>query len=173
MLHPAVSAGSSVSPANSRCTSSTWPSRLAIPTGGVGPRPTSTRSVLIVMLDVHAHPDTTAGEVGARTGLPRSAVSACVARLRETGSVPAGTDPTDRRRTLFRQSPEVSGRRAEVAAASIDGALAAALGTDDEHTVAESVSLVEQLAARLSPKVLDRLRESPSGGSAPADAAKP
>ncbi|MGQ4386226.1 MarR family winged helix-turn-helix transcriptional regulator [Streptomyces sp. SAS_270] len=145
----------------------------AIPTEGVGPRSTSTRSVLIVMLDVYAHPDTTVGEVAARTGLPQSAVSACVARLRETGSVLAATDPTDRRRTLIRQSPEISGRRAEVATTPIDDALAAALGTDDEDTVAETVSLLEQLAARLSPTVLDRLRESPTGGSSRGHATEP
>ncbi|WP_257004579.1 MarR family winged helix-turn-helix transcriptional regulator [Streptomyces sp. Tue6028] len=130
----------------------------AIPTEGVGRRSTSTRSMLIVMLDVYAHPDTTVGEVAARTGLPQSAVSACVARLREAGSVLTTTDPADRRRSLLRQNPEITGRRAEVAAAPVDEALGAALGTDDPTAVAETVALLEQLAERLSPKVLGRLR---------------
>ncbi|WP_432174634.1 MarR family winged helix-turn-helix transcriptional regulator [Streptomyces sp. Tue6028] len=130
----------------------------AIPTEGVGRRSTSTRSMLIVMLDVYAHSDTTVGEVSARTGLPQSAVSACVARLKEAGSVLTTTDPADRRRSLLRQNPEITGRRAEVAAAPVDEALGAALGTDDPAAVAETVALLEQLAERLSPKVLGRLR---------------
>ncbi|WP_327286192.1 MULTISPECIES: helix-turn-helix domain-containing protein [unclassified Streptomyces] len=141
----------------------------AIPTGGVGKRATSTRSVLIVMLDVYAHPDTTVGEIAVRSGLPQSAVSACVARLRETGSVVTATDPGDRRRTLVRQNPEVSDRRAEVAAAPIDVALSTALGTDDPDELAEVVALLDALARRLSPDVLARLTlEAPDAGSAGA-----
>jgi DNA-binding MarR family transcriptional regulator len=130
----------------------------AIPTEGIGRRATSTRSMLIVMLDVYANPETTVGEAAVRTGLPQSAVSACVARLREAGSILTSTDPADRRRSLIRRNPEVSGRRAEVAAAPIDKALGAALGTEDETTLTETVALLEQLAERLSPDVLGRLR---------------
>ncbi|MCX4992847.1 MULTISPECIES: helix-turn-helix domain-containing protein [unclassified Streptomyces] len=130
----------------------------AIPTEGVGPRSTSTRSMLIVMLDVYAHTDTTVGEVALRTGLPQSAVSACVARLREAGSILTATDPADRRRSLIRRNPEITGRRAEVAASPIDYALGAALDTEDSATIAETVALLEQLAERLSPDVLGRLR---------------
>ncbi|MEU1510985.1 helix-turn-helix domain-containing protein [Streptomyces sp. NPDC005811] len=130
----------------------------AIPTEGIGPRSTSTRSMLIVLLDVYAHPDTTVGEIAARTGLPQSAVSGCVARLKEVGSVIAAPDPADRRRTLLRRAPEVSGRRAEVAATPVDSALAEALGTDDPDRIAGTVDLLEQLAERLSPDVLGRLR---------------
>ncbi|MET9890493.1 helix-turn-helix domain-containing protein [Streptomyces sp. NPDC006465] len=130
----------------------------AIPTEGVGPRSTSTRSMLIVMLDIYAHTDTTVGEVALRTGLPQSAVSACVARLREAGSILTATDPADRRRSLIRRNPEITGRRAEVAASPIDNALGAALGTEDSASIAETVALLEQLAERLSPDVLGRLR---------------
>lgn len=128
----------------------------AIPTGGVGKRAMSTRSVLIVMLDIYEHPDTTVGEIAVRSGLPQSAVSACVARLRETGSVVTATDPSDRRRTLVRQNPEVTDRRAEVAAAPVDAALATALGTQDPVDVAEVLALLEALARRLSPEMLAR-----------------
>ncbi|WP_328455597.1 MarR family transcriptional regulator [Streptomyces sp. NBC_00386] len=130
----------------------------AIPAEGAGRRSTSTRSMLIVMLDVYANPDTTVGEVAVRTGLPQSAVSACVARLREAGSVLTATDPADRRRSLIRRNPEVTGRRAEVAATPIDAALGAALGTEDGAAIAETVDLLERLAERLSPDVLGRLR---------------
>ncbi|RSS80839.1 helix-turn-helix domain-containing protein [Streptomyces sp. WAC06614] len=129
----------------------------AIPTERVGKRATSTRSVLIAMLDIYAHPDTTVGEIATRTGLPQSAVSACVARLRETGSVVTATDPRDRRRTLVRRNPEVGDRRAEVASTTVDAALATALGTDDPVEVAQVVALLEALDRRLSPEVLTRL----------------
>ncbi|MFG2622704.1 MarR family winged helix-turn-helix transcriptional regulator [Streptomyces sp. NPDC048507] len=136
----------------------------AIPTGGVGKRATSTRSMLIVMLDVYEHPGTTVGEVAARSGLPQSAVSACVARLRETGSVISATDPADRRRTLLRQNPEVGDRRAEVASTPVDAALATALGTADPVDVAEVLALLEALARRLSPDMLARLTlDAPAG----------
>ncbi|MFE2578537.1 MarR family winged helix-turn-helix transcriptional regulator [Streptomyces sp. NPDC059378] len=130
----------------------------AIPTEGLADYATGTRSMLVVMLDVYAHPDTTVGEIAARTGLPQSAVSGCVARLRETGSVLATPDPADRRRTLLRQNPEVEGRRAEVAGTPVDGALGAALGTEDAEEIARTVALLEQLAARLSPGIPGRPR---------------
>jgi DNA-binding MarR family transcriptional regulator len=129
-----------------------------IPTDGVGTYSTSSRSVLIVMLDVYAHPDTSVSEITHRTGLPQSAVSGCVARLKEVGSVVTAPDPADRRRTLLRRNPEVSERRAEVAAAPVEAALGAALGTSDADEIARTVTLLEQLAERLSPDVLGRLR---------------
>ncbi|GJF32720.1 hypothetical protein KNE206_54200 [Kitasatospora sp. NE20-6] len=129
----------------------------AIPTDTLDERPMSTRSVLIVMLDIYAHPDTTVGGIAVRSGLPQSAVSACVARLRESGSVVARTDPRDRRRTLVRRNPEVTDRRAEVASTRIDDALATALGTGDPVEVAEVVALLETLARRLPPDVSARL----------------
>ncbi|MER5427665.1 helix-turn-helix domain-containing protein [Streptomyces sp. NPDC002588] len=131
----------------------------AIPTEGVGTHSTSTRSVLIVMLDVYAHPGTTVGEITTRTGLPQSAVSGCVARLKEVGSVLTAPDPADRRRTLLRRNPEVSGRRAQVAATPVEAALGAALGTSDDDEIARTVTLLEELAERLSPEVLGRLRQ--------------
>ncbi|MCX4759550.1 MarR family transcriptional regulator [Streptomyces sp. NBC_01275] len=130
----------------------------AIPTEGVGRHSTSTRSMLIVLLDVYGHADTTVGEIAARTGLPQSAVSGCVARLKDVGSVVTAPDPADRRRTLLRRNPEVSGRRAEVAATPVDAAVGAALGTQDADEIARTVALLEQLADRISPDVLGRLR---------------
>lgn len=76
----------------------------------------------------------------------------------EAGSVLTATDPADRRRSLIRRNPEVTGRRAEVAATPIDAALGAALGTEDGAAIAETVDLLERLAERLSPDVLGRLR---------------
>ncbi|WP_460061582.1 hypothetical protein [Streptomyces sp. YKOK-I1] len=98
------------------------------------------------------------GEITTRTGLPQSAVSGCVARLKDVGSVLTAPDPADRRRTLLRRNPEVSERRAEVAATPIEAALGAALGTADTDEIARTVTLLEQLAALLSLDVLGRLR---------------
>ncbi|WP_181387089.1 hypothetical protein [Streptomyces sp. Act143] len=45
----------------------------------------------------------------------------------------------------------------------MDDAIGAALGTDDAEWIAETVALLEQLAERLSPTALDRLRQRPVG----------
>ncbi|TDD34202.1 MarR family transcriptional regulator [Nonomuraea terrae] len=123
----------------------------AMPTEGIGEHSTSLRTVLIVVSDLRGHPDTTVGEIATRTGLPQSAVSAAVARLRETEAVITETDPRDRRRTIIREAPEVSDRVSQVRDTPIDKALAAALGTDDPQRVSETVAALEALAERLVP----------------------
>lgn len=105
------------------------------PEGGASRYGGSVRSVLIVASDLTTHPDSAVGEIATRTGLPQSAVSTAVARLKEAGAVITAPDPADRRRLLVRQAPHLSDRVAEVQATSIDDALAAALGenADPEH----------------------------------------
>ncbi|MEV0151923.1 MULTISPECIES: FAD-dependent oxidoreductase [unclassified Nonomuraea] len=135
----------------------------AMPTEGIGPQTTSVRTVLIVVSDVRSHPDTSVGEIVARTGLPQSAVSASVARLREAGAVVTEPDPRDRRRTVIRHAPKLSDRVAEVRAAPIEPALALALGGAEpagHDEVTEVTALLEALAARLTPDSLARLRPS-------------
>ena len=134
----------------------------AMPTEGLGAYTTSVRTVLIVASDILEHPDSAIGEIAARTGLPQSQVSGAVSRLREAGSVVTAPDPRDRRRMLVRQAPEVSERVAEVRSTPIDGALAAALGTDDPEEIAEVVAALETLARRLSPETLARMRADPA-----------
>lgn len=126
----------------------------AMPTEGIGEHSTSVRTVLIVVSDLRAHPGTTVGEIAARTGLPQSAVSAAIARLRAAGAVIAETDPADRRRTIIREAPEVSERVTRVRDTPIDAALAAALGTDDPGRVSETVAALEELAERLIPGII-------------------
>lgn len=121
----------------------------AMPAEGVDDRASSVRTVLVVVSDLRAHPETSVGEIVARTGLPQSAVSAAVARLREAGSIVAHQDPRDRRRTLIRVAPELSERVLEIRATTVDAALAEALGTDDPGRVAETVAMLESLASRL------------------------
>ncbi|TMR95463.1 MarR family winged helix-turn-helix transcriptional regulator [Nonomuraea basaltis] len=122
----------------------------AMPAEGIGPQTTSVRTVLVVVSDLRAHGETSVGEIAARTGLPQSAVSAAVARLKAAGSVVTGPDPADRRRTLIKVVPGASERVAQVRATSIDGPLAAALGTDDPAEVAKVIALLEALASRLT-----------------------
>ncbi|QFY14063.1 MarR family transcriptional regulator [Nonomuraea phyllanthi] len=126
----------------------------AMPAEGIGEHSTSVRTVLIVVSDLRAHPGTTVGEIAARTGLPQSAVSAAIARLRTAGAVIAETDPADRRRTIIREAPEVSERVTRVRDTPIDAALAAALGTDDPGRVSETVAALEELAERLIPDII-------------------
>jgi DNA-binding MarR family transcriptional regulator len=129
----------------------------ALPTEGLGDQPASTRSVLIVISDVRAYPGSAVGEIAARTGLPQSAVSGAVARLRTVGAITTEPDAYDRRRLLIRPAPEISRRVQEVRATSIDATLATALGTDDQRQIAEIVALLEELAQHLTPQALTRL----------------
>ncbi|WP_308126147.1 helix-turn-helix domain-containing protein [Nonomuraea ceibae] len=131
----------------------------ALPTEGLGDQPGSTRSVLIVVSDIRAHPGSAISEIVTRTGLPQSAVSAAVARLREAGAVVTEPDARDRRRLRVRPAPELSSRVEQVRSTAIDAALAKALGGDDPHRVAEVVALLEELARHLSPQALSRLRD--------------
>ncbi|MEU5878248.1 MarR family transcriptional regulator [Spirillospora sp. NPDC047279] len=120
----------------------------ALPAEGIGGG--GHRAVMVVLSDVLGHPDSTVGEIAGRTGLPQSAVSTAVARLREAGSVIATVDPGDRRRSLIRRSETVSERVAEVRASTIDGALASALSSADPETVGEAVRVLEWLRDRLA-----------------------
>ncbi|WP_319018998.1 MarR family winged helix-turn-helix transcriptional regulator [Microbispora sitophila] len=105
----------------------------------------------MVVADLRAHPETSVGEIAARTGLPQSAVSGAVARLKEAGAVVTAPDPADRRRVVIRQAPGQSARVEAVRAGGVEGPLAAALGTDDPAQVAEVVEVLEFLARRLAP----------------------
>ncbi|WP_030920476.1 MarR family winged helix-turn-helix transcriptional regulator [Streptosporangium amethystogenes] len=130
----------------------------ALPTEGIGDQPASVRTVLIVVSDVRAYPGSAIGEIAARTGLPQSAVSGAVARLREAGAVVADPDPRDRRRLLIQPAPELSDRVEAVRSTSIDAALATALGSTDPQAVARITVLLEELARHLTPQALTRLR---------------
>jgi DNA-binding MarR family transcriptional regulator len=130
----------------------------ALPMEGLEEYATGVRTVLIVRIDIAEHPGSSVGEIAARNGLPQSRVSDAVARLRTAGVVETTTDPKDRRRMLVRQSPEISPRAAQVASTSIEGAVAAALGTQDAERVGQVVALLESLAEHLTPESLKRMR---------------
>ncbi|MFI6483769.1 MarR family transcriptional regulator [Nonomuraea sp. NPDC050663] len=130
----------------------------ALPTEELGDRPGSARIVLIVVSDVRTHPGSAISEIVTRTGLPQSAVSAAVARLREAGAVITEPDIRDRRRLLVQPAPEISSRVEQVRSTSIDAALAKALAIDDPDRVTEIIALLEELARNLSPQALSRLR---------------
>ena len=127
----------------------------AIPRTGFRELPTSVRSILI---DVFEHPDTSVGEIAARTGFPQSHVSASVAKLREEGAFVTTIDATDRRRTLVRRSPEVTKRAAQRVLIPIDAAVASALGTTATREIDEVVAALQLLFDRLTPEALARLR---------------
>jgi DNA-binding MarR family transcriptional regulator len=121
----------------------------AMPTEGLREYSTSVRAVMIVATDILQNPGSAIGEIAARTTLPQSQVSACVARLREGGAIVTEPDPKDRRRVLIRQAPEASDRVAFVRSTTIDAALTKALGTDDPDEVAQVAATLEALARRL------------------------
>jgi len=134
----------------------------ALPVEGIGEHTTSVRTVLIVVSDVRANPGSAVGEVASRTGLPQSAVSAAVARLRDAGAITTEPDPADRRRLVIHPAEGVSPRVAEVRSSGVEGALEIALDTGDPQRVETVVALLEDLRRHLSPAALTRLR--PPGG---------
>src|SRR5947207_4856 len=92
----------------------------AIVRAGFHHLPTSVRSILV---DVFEHPNSSIGEITARTGFLQSHVSAAVARLRDGGAFVTTVDPQDRRRTRVRPAPEILRRATHLRSAPIDGAL--------------------------------------------------
>ncbi|MGO9822852.1 MAG: MarR family winged helix-turn-helix transcriptional regulator [Solirubrobacteraceae bacterium] len=126
---------------------------LPKPPGGV---PTSVRMVLV---DIGENPDSSIGEITARTGFPQSHVSAAVSRLRDFGALVTTVDKHDGRRTLVRVAPGIRqrARRAEV---PVDDALAAALGTSDREVVDEVIGLLDTVANHLLPGMRTKVTAS-------------
>jgi DNA-binding MarR family transcriptional regulator len=122
----------------------------ALPTEGVGEHAASTRTVLVVVSDLREHPGSAVGEIATRAGLPQSAVSAAVARLREAGAVVTEPDPRDRRRSLVH--PRMSDRVEAARSAPIDTVLAEVL--PDDTALAEVRTALETLARHLTPASL-------------------
>ena len=119
----------------------------ALPTEGLGPQPGSTRTVLVVLVDLAEHGESTVSDIVKRTGLPQSQVSTAVARLREADRVDTEPDPADRRRTRISLKADPGPRATAVAESSIDATIAKALG--DETEAKAVVASLESLAARL------------------------
>jgi DNA-binding MarR family transcriptional regulator len=125
----------------------------------------------LVLRDVLAHPGSSVTDITDRTGLAQSIVSKAIARFQDQGIVETGADPADGRRTLARVSAGHLGEVRRKGAVPADVTLAAALGEDDPAAVAEIISGLETLAARLRPAargpVARRLRgdryDCPSG----------
>lgn len=124
----------------------------ATPDSGFRELPTSVR---IVLVDIHEHPDSTIGQIVARTGFPQSHVSSAVARLRDSGAVVTTDDPTDRRRTIVRPgrrrgrvAPEPGLRSLEAVVTEV---LTRSGGTDPEAATAEVLAALEVLARHLTP----------------------
>jgi DNA-binding MarR family transcriptional regulator len=123
----------------------------------------------LVLRDVFVHPDSSITDITARTGLPQSYVSESVARLRGQGILETSPDPGDGRRTLVRVSAQHPRTVAAKGAASVDGALAAALGeAENGPGVAEIIATLAALAERLRPespgpirRQLDQARREP------------
>lgn len=106
----------------------------------------------LVLRDVFAHPGSSISDITARTGLPQGYVSESVARLRGQGILETSADPADGRRTLVRVPARHPRTVAAKGSASVDGALAAALGQSaGGPEVAEIIATLAALAERLRP----------------------
>jgi SAM-dependent methyltransferase len=119
----------------------------ALPRTGLDEFPTSVRSI---MLDVFEHPNSSVGEITARTGFPQSHVSASVARLQEAGVLVTSVDAEDRRRTLVRAAPDIPLAEGGGMPEPVDRALAAALGTGGAEAVPEVLSALDVLRKHLA-----------------------
>jgi DNA-binding transcriptional ArsR family regulator len=117
----------------------------AMPVLGDESLPASVRSIRI---DVTLHPDSSVGEIAARTGFPQSHVSASIARLQEHGAVTAAPDPRDRRRTLVRPNPQAPSF-VIVTAETTDDALLQSL--DDPRALPEVQEALRTLYRHLLP----------------------
>lgn len=103
----------------------------------------------LVLEDVFAHPDSSVGEIKARTGLPQSYVSEAIARLRDRKMIETTADRADARRTLARVHPDHPREVVRRGAVSIDGALADALGEPGAAAISTELEVLEAIAARL------------------------
>jgi SAM-dependent methyltransferase len=110
-------------------------------------------SARMVLTDVSQHRGTSVREIAERTGLPLNHVSASVSRLADEGFLETAADRAAGRGVIVNR-----GRPSrEAAALSVDGAFAAALGTEDAGQVSELLAVLESLARRLD--VLRRPRD--------------
>lgn len=116
-----------------------------------GQLPASPAGHALVLRDVLAHPGSSVTDITARTGLAQSIVSKAIARFQGQGVIQTEADAADGRRTLARVSDGHLGEVRRRGAAPAEAALAAALGEDDPAAVAETISVLEALAARLRP----------------------
>lgn len=131
----------------------------ALPSGGL---PASVRMVLV---DISEHPDSSIGQITARTGFPQSHVSASVARLREQRVIETSVDASDGRRTLVRINEGIRDQLATRAPVPIGGVLAAELRSSDPDDLVQATDALEALAEVLIPRALHRLRMASAADS--------
>lgn len=113
--------------------------------------PKTPPGVQLILMEVHAQPGSTIGELAARTGLPQSYVSESVARLRQQGAFKTWPDPADGRRTLVGLGQDVPRAVARAGATDVDQVLIDALGSGSADTDRALIAALEALAARLNP----------------------
>ncbi len=103
----------------------------------------------LVLIDVLAFPDSSVGEIAARTGLPQSYVSGMVAKLCDVGILETRADPADRRRTLVKGRGSKPNAVVGFGPVPVDGLLVEALGDSPPGSAAELISALGEIAERL------------------------
>ena len=96
-----------------------------------------------------ASPDSSIGEIAARTGLPQSYVSETVAKLRDEGAFETRPDPADGRRTLVKVSATVPETVTRLGAISVDDALISALADPPADEAADLLAALTEITGRL------------------------
>lgn len=129
----------------------------AMPSGD-GALSSSVRSVLV---DIAENPDSSIGDITARTSFPQSHVSAAVARLRDLGAVQTRTDPADGRRTLASVPERVRDRARSSMPIVIDDELERELG--DAGDLRVTLGALATLSEQLTPNIHQRFGSPPRG----------
>lgn len=110
---------------------------------------TLTAGEAAVLEDVIAHPGSSVGEIGHRTGFVQSHVSVSTARLAARGLIITESDPADGRRTRLRVAEDVLHAIGRRAARRVDETLARAVA--DPATAQRVTTLLDELARLLLP----------------------
>lgn len=105
----------------------------------------------MVLRDVFAHPESSVGDISARTGLAQSIVSKALASFEDQGKVELRVDPEDGRRTLARISAGHLDEIRRKGSIRVDALLADALGEADQSAVSDIIHCLESLSTRLAP----------------------
>jgi DNA-binding MarR family transcriptional regulator len=126
-----------------------WMTKLAEDAMRPPDAPVTPPGARAIMTDAFAHPDSSVGEIAARTALPQGYVSSTVSRLREQGVFETRPDPADRRRTLVRVSDTIPETVTKLGAVSIDDILLGQLRRCDDQLNARLIELLEIVAACL------------------------
>ncbi|MFI7008821.1 MarR family winged helix-turn-helix transcriptional regulator [Streptomyces sp. NPDC050145] len=119
------------------------------------------RAQRAIQSDIRENPDTSVGEIAARTGFSQGYVSTAIADLREMGRLETRRDPSEGRRTLVRLTEATTSRIEELRRRMSVEELLTDLQPDIEpDRIPHIVEVLKDLDQRLTERALNK----PSSG---------